>query len=318
MKVSRIVLLLVALLAGGLAAFLATRGGGEPQPSPDSPAPVVQAATTKVLIAKNNIGVGQRLTSSDIAWQDWPKDAAAAQPGYITSDAAPNAITDMQGAVARFELFAGEPLIQAKLVKADQGYLSAVLDKGKRGVSIGVSANSASGGFIVPNDHVDVILTRGTPEGQTSEPVLTNVRVLAINTRLGETGTTGAPTDSSDANADPKSQTFSGDAIATLELSPDQADTIINASQLGKLSLALRSIVDFAPTTADNSDGTRKNAPIRVIRYGTATNIIAGQDPQGATGTGEQPSGTSMSPADYSPPPATPGVTVTTQLAPAL
>ena len=66
--------------------------------------------------------------------------------------------------------------------------LSAVLDKGMRGVSISVTADSASGGFIVPNDHVDLILTRPTPEGQESETLLSNIRVLAINARLGETG----------------------------------------------------------------------------------------------------------------------------------
>ena len=277
MRVSRILLLLVALLAGGLAAFLATRGGGEPAPAPDAPVTVVQAASTKVLVAKTNVGVGERLTADNISWQDWPQDAAKAQAGFITAETTPNALTDMKGAVARFELFAGEPILQAKLVRADQGYLSAVLDKGKRGVSINVSADSASGGFIVPNDHVDVILTRNAGAGQTSEPVLTNVRILAINTRLGETGKTGAGGDGSDPTADPKSQVFGGGAIATLELTPDQADTIINAAQLGKLSLALRSIVDFAPTTADTTDDTiKKNAPIKIIRSGVESNVTAG------------------------------------------
>jgi pilus assembly protein CpaB len=296
------------LLAGGLAAFLATRGGGEPAPSPDTPVAVVQAATTKVLVAKSNIGVGQRLSADNIAWQDWPQDAAKAQVGFITSDATPKAMTDMSGAVARFELFAGEPILQAKLVRADQGYLSAVLDKGKRGVSINVSADSASGGFIVPNDHVDVILTRNTGQGQTSEPVLTNVRILAINARLGETGTTGAGGDGSDPAADPKSQVFGGGAIATLELTPDQADTIINASQLGKLSLALRSIVDFAPTTADTTgDVVKKNAPIRIIRSGNETSVMAGVGAEGAVEAGG-----SVAPAAYNEALPVPTTTITT------
>jgi pilus assembly protein CpaB len=266
---------------------------------------VVQAATTKVLVAKGNIGVGERLSADNISWQDWPQDAAKAQVGFITSDATPDAMTDMKGAVARFELFAGEPILQAKLVRAEQGYLSAVLDKGKRGVSINVSADSASGGFIVPNDHVDVILTRTTAEGQTSEPVLTNVRILAINTRLGETGKTGAGGDGSDPTADPKSQVFGGGAITTLELTPDQADTIINASQLGKLSLALRSIVDFAPTTADTGDVVKKNAPIRIIRSGAETSVMAGVGPQGDAGG-------SVAPAAYNEGLPVPTTTVTT------
>ena len=299
MSISRIALLLVALLAGGLAAFLATRGG-TPPPA-DNPAPVVQvAAAAHVLIAKTNIGVGQRLNADNIAWQDWPQEAAAAQPGYITEEANPKAIDDMKGAVARFELFAGEPVIQAKLVKADQGYLSAVLDKGKRGVSISVSADSASGGFIVPNDHVDVILTQGA----NSQPVLTNVRVLAINTRLGETGTTGAAGDGSDPNADPKSQVFGGTAIATLELTPDQTDTIINAGHLGSLSLALRSIVDFAQTADDkSSNDVKRNAPIRIIRYGSTTDVTAGEVPGGGGSAGgtDGGDGASVAPANFQP-----------------
>ena len=93
----------------------------------------------------------------------------------------------------------------------------------------------------MPNDHVDVILTHSGPEGQTSETLLSNVRVLAINTRLGETGTTGAPADSNQASGDgdPKSQVFANTAIATLELDPVQAETIVNATSLGRLSLAL-------------------------------------------------------------------------------
>jgi pilus assembly protein CpaB len=182
----------------------------------------------------------------------------------------------MQGTVARFEIFEGDPIRQQKLIRTDQGYLSAVLDKGMRGVSISVAAESASGGFIVPNDHVDVILTQGGPNGQqTSSTLLSNVRVLAVNARLGETGKTGGSEDSSDPNASPKSQVFPGTAIATLELDPPQAETIINASQLGRLSLALRSIVDFAPSPGDQ-DPIKHNAPIKLIRYGQEASVMAG------------------------------------------
>lgn len=279
MRVSRIVLLLVALIAGGLAAFLATRGGGEPTPAPVTQ--VVQEARAQVLIAKNNVGVGERLTPENVQWQDWPEGAV--RPEYITSAGTPNAIDQMKGSIARFELFPGEPIQQNKLVRSDQGYLSAVLDKGMRGVSISVAAESASGGFIVPNDHVDVILSQGGPNGQqTSSTLLTNVRVLAINTRLGETGKTGGPDDDSDPNASPKSQVFPGTAIATLELDPPQAETIINASQLGRLSLALRSIVDFTPVPGEQ-DNIKRNAPIKLIRYGQEASVMAGAAPGGGS-----------------------------------
>jgi pilus assembly protein CpaB len=268
------VLLLVALIAGGLAAFLATRGGGEAKP--EQVTQVVQEARAQVLIAKTNIGIGERLSPNNVQWQDWPEGAV--RPEYITSAGTPNAIDQMKGAVARFELFPGEPVQQNKLVRSEQGYLSAVLDKGMRGVSISVSAESASGGFIVPNDHVDVILTQGGGNGQqTSTTLLTNVRVLAINTRLGETGKTGGTQDDSGdaANASPKSQVFPGTAIATVELDPVQAETIINATSLGRLSLALRSIVDFKPTPGE-TDRLKRNAPIKLIRYGQEANVMAG------------------------------------------
>jgi pilus assembly protein CpaB len=293
MRVSRIVLLLVALLAGGLAAWLATRGGGQPeQPGPTTQ--VVQEARSQVLITKEPVGVGQRLTADTLQWQDWPEGAV--RPEYVTQTNNPDALTSMQGAVARFELFPGEPVLQSKLVKADQGYLSAVLDKGMRGVSISVAADSASGGFIVPNDHVDVVLTRGTPEGQTSETILSNVRILAINARLGETGKTGTGDEAGPDATDPKSQVFVSTAIATLELDPGQAETVINASTLGKLSLALRSIVDFV-RSPDDQNGIQRNSPIRVIRYGKQANVTTGQGP---SATGEDD--TSVDPAAFRPP----------------
>ncbi len=298
MRVSRIVLVLVALLAGGLAAFLATRGGGEPQQGSPQPK-VIQEARVQVLIAKDHIGTGQRLTPANLQWQDWPEGAVRAE--YITAKASPDAITKMQGAVARFEIFPGEPIQQGKLVNSDQGYLSAVLDKGMRGVSIQVSAESASGGFIVPNDHVDVILTRNTPAGEMSETLLSNVRVLAINTRLGETGKTGAD-DSGDTNADPKSQVFANNAIATLELDPAQAETVVNGAALGRLSLALRSIVDFTEAPGD-ADNVKRNAPIRLIRYGQEANVVAGTAGGSSGNNGE----VSVDPAAL----ATPAVTVT-------
>jgi pilus assembly protein CpaB len=296
MRISRILLIAVALVAGGLAFFLATRGGGEAPVIP--PTQVVQEARAQILVAKTAIGIGERLSDQNIEWQDWPE--LALRPEYITSSATPEAVSDMKGAVARFEFFPGEPIREQKLVRSDQGYLSAVLDKGMRGVSIAVTADSASGGFIVPNDHVDVILTRSTPEGQSSETILSNVRVLAINTRLGELGSTGAPDDPNN----PRAEVFANEAIATLELDPGQAETVVNAVELGKLSLALRSIVDFADTGGPTSDVTR-NAPIRIIRYGNETNVMAGTAAAGLAGSDDA----SVDPASYTAPPVSVGVT---------
>ena len=285
MRVSRILLLLVALIAGGLAAYLATRGGREVPVDPGAPPTVVEEARAQVLVATAPIGVGQRLSEANMAWQDWP--ANAVREDYIQKIALPEALTDMKGTVARFEIFEGDPIRQQKLVRSDQGYLSAVLDKGMRGVSVTVTADAASGGFIVPNDHVDVLLTRG---GNQTETILTNIRVLAINSRLGETGTTGAPEDPNN----PRAEIFGGSAIATLELDPGQAETLTNARTLGTLSLVLRSIVDFAQTAEDSA---RRNAPIKIIRYGTEQSVMTGTQLASASGT------VTIDPAAYAPTP---------------
>src|SRR6218665_1093235 len=213
MKPARIILLVVALVAGGLAAFLVTRGG-RPAPQQVVQTEVVQEAKTRILVARTPIGVGERLHANALEWQDWPEGAV--RPEYVTVSAMPDAPQALTGAVARFEFFPGEPIREAKLVRADQGYLSAVLSEGMRGVSVGVAAVSSAGGFVVPNDHVDVVLTRQTAAGQQSEVILSNVRVLAIGARLGEMGASGGQEDPE--NPSPTPTTFSSSTIATLEL----------------------------------------------------------------------------------------------------
>lgn len=286
MRMSRILLLVVALVAGGLAAFLATRTPEAPVPAQPLDPKVIEEARVQVLVATAPIGVGQRLSGTNIQWRDWPQGAVL--DDYVTKEAMPEALSEMTGTVARFEIFSGDPIRQQKLVKSDQGYLSAVLAKGMRGVSIGINAESASGGFVVPNDHVDVVLTRETAEGPRAETIVANVRVLAIDKRLGEVGKSAGQ---KDGEEDPDAKVFSSSAIATLELDPGQAETVINATQMGRLSLALRSIVDFGKNADDSAGGTR-NAAIRVIRYGVQQNVVTG------TSGGPQ-----VDPAAYSPPP---------------
>ena len=145
-------------------------------------------------------------------------------------------------------------------------------DKGKRGVSVAVEAASASGGFIMPNDHVDVVSSRQTNTGLISETIIHNVKVLAINLRLGETGATGQPEDKENPNA-----AFQSRAIATLELSPQEGEAVINAAQIGTVSLSLRSIADFAPGS-DSASARKSNQNIRLIRFGSDTTVVAGQN----------------------------------------
>lgn len=267
MKASRIILLLVALLAGGLAAFLATRGDAPQTVEVAGPTQIIQEAKAQILVAKTAIGVGQRLSAETVEWQDWPE--LAVRPEYVNKQALPDALEQMAGAVARFEFFPGEPIMEAKLVRTEQGYMSAVLAQGMRGVSVQVDPGAAAGGYIMPNDRVDIVLSHASNGNATqSETILTNVKVLAIDKRLGETGTTGQPKDPADPTADVFQQT----AIATLELSPAQGELVINATKVGTLSLALRSIADY--TVAAGQDPIRQtNKAIRLIRAGKDSNV---------------------------------------------
>jgi pilus assembly protein CpaB len=287
MRPARIILLVVALVAGGLAAWLATRGGG---PAPATQVvEVVQSPGTQILTARQAIGVAERLTEDNVEWIDWPENAV--RPDYVTIDAMPDAPTDLAGAVARFEFFPGEPIREIKLVRADQGYLSAVLEKGKRGVSFPIVDVSASGGFIVPNDRVDVILTQDAPGGQISRTLLSNVKVLALGRRLGEVGGTGAGADPEN----PRAEQFDGGTIATVELAPAEAETLINATSLGTLSLVLRSVADFNDS---NELVQASNQSIRVIRFGSESAVMTGSitSPNASAST-------SVAPAAFTPAP---------------
>ena len=248
---SRVLLVAVAVIAGGLAAFLALNRPAPEQPVSETAQPVeVAVPTVQVLVAKDAIGIGQRLTAAALEWQPWPE--AAIRPEYITDTVSPEAMTDIDGSVARFEFFAGETIRQQKLTEAGAGFLSAILAGGMRGVSVEIEAASASGGFIVPNDRVDVVLTRSSELTQGTQTILHNVRVLAINSTLGDT------VDSDETAPDVVFEK----AIATLELDPAQAEVLINATTIGSLSLVLRPLLDF--DEAGKADQRATNQAIRI------------------------------------------------------
>src|SRR5262245_47465994 len=237
MKTARLVVLVVAVAAGGLAALLAGRGGDEPPPAPVASTPI---DTVDVLIAEDDIPLGPSVGAADMQWQLWPVQAAS--PVFIRKSEKPNAIEELTGAIARTPFVVGEPLRENKLIKANgSGYMAAVLDKGMRAISTEISPETGAGGFILPNDRVDVILSRrdreaekasGT-ESHTSETILANIRVLAIDQTLGEKD----------------GQKVVIGKTATLELSPRQAETLALSRQLGTLSLALRSLADAGDST---------------------------------------------------------------------
>ncbi len=259
MKFARIAVLAIAIIAGGTAAMLV--GGEEPPP----PRVVEkQAPTSDVLVAGAEIGMGQVIGPDVLAWRPWPESGAA---GFITRSAQPEAMEELKGAIARQPFVAGEPIRMQKIVKADgSGFMSAILPAGMRAVATEISAETGAGGFILPNDRVDVILTRkddgGGDERYSSRTILTNVRVLAIDQRVSE----------QDGEKVVVGRT------ATLELLPRQTEVLTLARQLGSLSLALRALVDSNPNglAGGGPEDTfgRAESSMTVIRYGIATNSI--------------------------------------------
>jgi pilus assembly protein CpaB len=259
MNTARIIVLSLALGAGGVAAYLARGTDSTP-----APAPVAQLPTVEVLVAKSDIGLGQSVKPDDLQWQTWP--AATASNHFIRRNDQAEAMKNVAGSIARAPFIAGEPIREAKLVKANgSGFMAAILPTGMRAVSTEISAETGAGGFILPNDRVDVILTKrekvadksGT-DVVNSEIILPNVRVLAIDQ---------APKEKDGQNA------VVGKTV-TLELKPEQAETLARARQGGTLSLALRSIADVNMVeNTDDQPGSRKGASISVVRYGVQSSM---------------------------------------------
>src|SRR6202790_2053993 len=155
MNISRIVVLIIALSAGGVAAYLASGSDSKPPPAE----PVAQVQTNDVLVAKSDIGLGQTVTPDDMQWQSWP--ASTASNTFIRRNQRPDATKESAGSIARSPFIAGEPIREAKLVKADgSGFMAAILPTGARAISTEISPETGAGGFILPNDRVDVILSK--------------------------------------------------------------------------------------------------------------------------------------------------------------
>ncbi|AWM04220.1 Flp pilus assembly protein CpaB [Bradyrhizobium amphicarpaeae] len=274
MNTARIVVLVIALGAGGVAAYLAS--GFDNKPAPVLPV-AEKLPTVEVLVAKSDIGLGQAVKPEDLQWQAWP--AATASSAFIRRDSRPEAQSQIAGSIARVPLMQGEPIREQKLVKADgSGFMAAILPAGMRAVSTEISAETAAGGFILPNDRVDIVLTRRlkNPDGANnnngptggndlvlSEVLLTNIRVLAIDQ---------APKEKDGQNA------VVGKTV-TLELKPEQVATLSVGRQAGTLTLALRSIADAnaIELSAEDLAAKRSGGGVNVIRYGVQARQLTSQ-----------------------------------------
>ncbi|HEY0598955.1 Flp pilus assembly protein CpaB [Brevundimonas sp.] len=303
MKPARIIVICVAAVAAiGLA--LVVRAMGSPSKEPTAvatAAPVEARPMAKVLVAAKDLQAGKRLDESDMEWKDWPLDQV--NPAFITDGSVPvpgagaaapeaagakptgavaavtraatnlatgGAKADYVGSVVREPILAGEPIVMRKIVRAgDSGYMAAYLEPGMRAMAIRVTVETAAGGFILPGDRVDVVLTRETNLGNlgaseadrskfTSATVMQNIKVLAIDqsTRAGD-----------------DEQTVIG-ATATLEVGPRDAEALALAKSEGELSLILRSYADTGGPSGRVSAGPRQSSAVRVYRGGAPEVVV--------------------------------------------
>ena len=241
MNVSRIAILGIALVAGA-AAFFLMLGNSSEGPTVQVVEPVKEE-TVRVLIATRDIQRGERLALEDTNWVAWPKKAL--QPTFIT-DANSELREELTEAVARSLIVAGEPLVNAKIVKAGQsGLMAAILAPGMRAVTMRVSPETSSGGFVLPGDRVDVFNTTRSR----TKVLFEEVRVLAVNTIYSENTET---------------PNIAGVNV-TIELSPRDAEAFTTARATGSMSVVLRSI--FKPE-GDAVANDRRSSDVNVIRYG--------------------------------------------------
>ncbi|WOB78696.1 Flp pilus assembly protein CpaB [Brevundimonas nasdae] len=300
MKPARIVVICIAAVSAiGLALVVRAMGSSSNEPTtPAAAAPVEVRPMAKVLVAAKDLEPGKRLVEADLEWKDWPVDEV--NPVFITDGSTPvpakpaaesaaekatdavnrvakaatelattGAKSDYIGSVVREPILAGEPIVSRKIVRAgDSGYLAAYLEPGMRAMAIAVTVESAAGGFILPGDRVDVVLTAetnrdGAVEGATkskfaSGVVLQNIKVLAIDqaTRVGD-----------------DAQAVVG-ATATLEVRPQDSVLLAQAKSEGELSLSLRSYAD----TAGPSGATRR--PVAAVSQPQAVRIYRGGAPE--------------------------------------
>lgn len=231
MRIRNIVLIAFALLAALGTALLvrnfteAQRGQAVAEAVPSS-----RAETAQVLVAARELPAGTLLRPGDLDWQPWPREAVA-EPYLVAGEAG---VEDFLGAVVRQRIAAREPITQTRVVRPDDGsFLAAILTPGMRAISVPVNATSGIAGFVFPGDRVDLILThtvqREAGDGErpvrASETVLEDVRVLAVDQRIDDEG--GSPVVAK---------------TATLEVSPKQAEAVAILTEMGRLSLSLRSL----------------------------------------------------------------------------
>lgn len=275
MNTKRLIVLGLAGVMAIVAALLARgmMGGGTPK----SEAKVPPIVMSDVLVASTNLQPGQALTADQVRWQKWP--ASFVDASFITRGSVASLDDVVKGTVVRSPLTTGQPITNTAIVHGSAaGFMAAMLNPGMRAISITISADSGAGGFILPNDRIDLILTRKADASHVSSSIiLTDVRVLAVDQTFKQ---------------DKDTKTVIG-KTATLEVTPGQAEQVARAQNQGVLSLALRPLTSGDTPVASNATGSGSRAStsggdeggdqVAIIRYGVTretSGVVQGGKPQ--------------------------------------
>ncbi|MDH4384983.1 MAG: Flp pilus assembly protein CpaB [Caulobacter sp.] len=284
------ILVIAAVAAIGLAFVVRGAFGSRSA----APAAVTETAPAKpmvqVLVAKQDLAVGLRITAADVSWQGWPAESLNA--AFISDGAAPEVAKDgaagaaqtaaktagnlfsgagmeqVVGAIVKEPFVKGEPIVLRKVVRGGEGgFMAVVLGAGMRAISAPVTVDTAVAGFILPGDRVDVIYSRDSPDenvvGFETHTVMRNVRVLAIDQKP-------------EPEKDAKSMVGT---VATLEIPASASEVMVSAlaqaKQSGVLMLVLRGVSDTAggPSRGGGANSSNTSSMVRVHRAGVMTEV---------------------------------------------
>jgi pilus assembly protein CpaB len=242
MNVRTLLLAFVALSLAGLTALFARQWLDKQRVQVAAPIEAPAPAAIEVLVAREKLQAGSFVKPEHMRWQAWPEATLA--PAYVVKGKGD--MSGFVGGVVRQGIAPGEPVTAGRVVMpGDRGFLAAVLAPGMRAVSVSVNAETGISGLVFPGDRVDLILahairvanTEGNAMRRASETVLSDIRVIAI-----------------DQNTKEQNEKPAVGKTVTFEVTPKQAEVLAIATELGKLSLSLRSLA-----VAD--EAVRREAP---------------------------------------------------------
>lgn len=232
-----VLVILAALIVAGGTGFYVMQGL-QPATAPEAVA-ARGPELREVYAPATEIAIGTIITPDRLSTMQVAENAVTGQM-VVADDEGAKYLT---GSVARQPLPQGVPIARSAIVQpGDRGFLAAVLPKGKRAITIPVDQTAGLSGLALPGDHVDLLLTyavtpatEGAPEVRGAETVLSDIRVLAFDQRLGPAGP---------AEGEEKPEPTPVAQTATLEVTPQQAEMVTLAQTLGTLSLVLNSVRD--------------------------------------------------------------------------